>query len=117
MKFFLPLFLAFLIPLSSCKKNGKDSPPYSEDRFVNLYADLMVLREEGIMNDVDSATHRKKTDSLYHFYEIDSVQLRNEIGTYNKEATRWKDFFEKVSRRLETLKQTTGEPGANAPLR
>jgi hypothetical protein len=96
--FFADIKLLFLIllvfSLSSCKSNSK----IDEQVFVNLYADLLIAKEMNRGNDSD---YIKVRDSIYAVYKVDHFMVQRTLDYYNSDTEKWKNFFQKVVRRLE----------------
>jgi hypothetical protein len=89
------LFLILLIfSLSSCKSNSK----IDEQVFVNLYADLLIAKE---MNRGNDSNYIKARDSIYAVYKVDHFMVQRTLDYYNSDTEKWKNFFQKVVRRLE----------------
>ena len=78
-----------------------------EERFVNFYADYLVLQEENRNHNLDSLTLHRRLDSLYQAHHFTREQLAATMTEYNKDALRWKEVYEKVVKRLETMQSST----------
>ncbi|MFN4111529.1 MAG: DUF4296 domain-containing protein [Ignavibacteria bacterium] len=87
-------FIFLLISILSCKSNYR----IEENSFVNLYADLLVAKEIYRGND---SGYIKARDSIYTIYDVNHFMVQRTIEYYNSDVEKWKQFFEKVVRRLE----------------
>ncbi|MGB9665420.1 MAG: DUF4296 domain-containing protein [Ignavibacteria bacterium] len=78
----------------SCKSNYR----IEEKDFVNLYADLLILKEMYRGND---SGYIKARDSVYNVYNVNKSMVEKTLEYYNSDSEKWKKFFEKVVKRLE----------------
>lgn len=93
MKKIIFLFLLSLT-LVDCKSNYR----IEENNFVNLYADLLIAKEIHRGND---SGFIKARDSIYASYNVNHFMVEKTLEYYNSDTEKWKQFFEKVVRRLE----------------
>jgi len=91
-KFSLILLLTLIF--FSCKSNYR----IEEKDFVNLYADLLILKEMYRGND---SGYIKARDSVYNVYKVNQFMVNKTLEYYNSDTEKWKRFFEKVVKRLE----------------
>lgn len=87
-------FILLSISILSCKSNYR----IDENNFVNLYADLLVAKEIYRGND---SGYIKARDSIYTVYNVNHFMVQRTLEYYNSDVEKWKQFFEKVVRRLE----------------
>jgi hypothetical protein len=90
----IALILLLSISLFNCKSNYR----IEEKDFVNLYADLLVLKEMYRGNDPGFI---KARDSVYNVYKVNQFMVNKTLEYYNSDTEKWKKFFEKVVKRLE----------------
>ena len=90
----ISLILLLSISLFNCKSNYR----IEEKDFVNLYADLLVLKEMYRGND---SGFIKARDSVYNVYKVNHFMVNKTLEYYNSDTEKWKKFFEKVVKRLE----------------
>ena len=106
----MKLLLTFVIFCScivcSCTDNSSSVPVIPEDQFVNLYADLLLLKQEGQLIHADSAQMKKRTDSLYTIYHVNNEQVEAALNRYKRSLKDWKELHEKVIKRLESLQSS-----------
>jgi hypothetical protein len=107
------LFLGLMVCVSSCKQSAKSTKPVPEEKFVAFYADLLILENDTAAIKSDPLELRRKTDSLYGLYEIDSVSVRRTMAAYNENNELWQEFIQKVMERLQKLE---GQNGQNVPI-
>lgn len=88
--------LIFLLALFflSCKSNYR----IEEKDFVNLYADLLIVKEMYRGND---SGYIRARDSVYNVYNVNKTMVEKTLEYYNSDSEKWKKFFEKVVKRLE----------------
>jgi len=96
-------FVALL--LCSCSKKQQAASALPEDLFVRFYADKLIIQEESVLLHSDSTTTNHRIDSLYQAYNITSTQVQATIADYKTDVAKWKDFYDKVIQRLESLQQ------------
>ncbi len=100
---FLIIFVLF--SLISCKKESKDSPFQTDSTVVNFYADSTIVYEEMIMGDKDTLKFRHQIDSLRSNYNLTTEKVHLALVSYQKDMLHWRDFYEKVLKRIEYLQQ------------
>lgn len=88
------LLLVISLFLIDCKSNYR----IEEKDFVNLYADLLILKEMYRGND---SGYIKARDSIYSVYKVNQFMVNKTLEYYNSDVEKWKMFFEKVVKRLE----------------
>ncbi len=93
MKKVLPILLIFFISFN-CKSNFR----IEEKKFVNLYADLLILKE---MYRGDDSSYFNARDSLYKSYEVDQFKIDQTLDYYSSDSQKWTEFYRKVIQRLE----------------
>jgi hypothetical protein len=89
----------------SCSKKQPDSTTIPDDTFINLYADLQIIKEETNILAADSIYVNHKTDSIYSAYHVSGKQIESTLQHYKTDLSEWKLFHEKVIKRLETLRK------------
>ncbi len=105
MKYLLFALFFVTIALQSCHNDESVDLPIPENQFVNLYADMLIIREEAHFSLSDSLTTKLRIDSLYASYHVTDKQAEIAIQYYKKDLHRWKQFYENVIRRLDSLQQ------------
>ena len=100
-------YIILITPLLilSCKNNDSKGLPIPEEQFVNLYAEMLVLREENSLSQTDSSRMKRSLDSLYANYQTTPSEFDSSLQYYRKDLARWKKLYEDVSNRLETIQQ------------
>lgn len=104
MQLLVSIFI-FAIIGNGCTQQQAKTSPIPEPIFVQLYADRMVLHEEGKIQDVDSLSQERHVDSVYRYYNVDRVQFQQTIEFYKQDLHRWKSLHDLVAKRLEELQQ------------
>jgi hypothetical protein len=111
--FALSLSLAGVsLAVLSCSNPRPRSRAIPEERLVELYANVLVVREEGRVRGSDTLAVSKRTDSLCAAYGLTRVQLQTELGSERSDLAGWKEFYEKVIRRLEQLQREDRSRGS-----
>lgn len=87
----------------SCSNPRPRAPAIPEERFVDFYARLLIVQEEGKLKRVDPATASVATDSLYSGFGLTRDRVRTELEYYRDDLARWRGLFENVIHRLEQL--------------
>src|SRR5213594_2475428 len=105
MRYSIGLLLFSTFFLIVCTNKNERIPPIPEESFINLYADLLVIREESILAQADSIQERRQFDSLYASYHVTSEQFDLTLADRKKDLAKWREFYEKVSKRLESLQR------------
>jgi hypothetical protein len=96
------LFL-LLILFSSCSRNNTGEQAIPEEKFVKFYSDLLILENEIKPAKPDTVAFKRRIDSLYRAYNIDSAAVNKTIKYYSDDITRWKTFYEKVTLNLQVI--------------
>ena len=97
--FFLILSQAFILSLlSGCSKNNI----INEDKFVRVYADLII--QQDTLNTLNYKTDTVKI-KIFKKYNITAKDYKNTIAYYNHDPGKWEKFFEKVTAYVEELKK------------
>lgn len=110
-------FYVILLITTSLLTNCTDEPAPEDhtiphETFIKLYIDLLIAGESGFLSSSDSlkAQPAKKTiDSLYTHYGVTERQVRQTIEAYNRNLNQWKEFYEEVTKRLETMQREERE--------
>jgi len=87
-----------------------------EDTFVRFYADKLIMKEENVLLHSDSSTVQRRMDSLYQAYHTTPAQVQATVSDYKTDVMKWRDFYQKVDRRLDTLQRQASnhKTGENA---
>ncbi len=91
--------------LCSCSKKQAGGEVMAEDAFVKFYADKLVMKEESVLLHPDSSTMQRRMDSLYQVYHTTPAQIQATVSDYRTDVMRWKDFYQKLEWRLDTLQR------------
>jgi hypothetical protein len=97
-------FLACLL-LSCNEKRPQPSTAPPDSAFVRYYADRMILEEENRIAKADSLTAGRLRDSLNLVYGLTEAAAREKLDSYKSDIKNWKQFFDRVTKRLEILQQ------------
>lgn len=89
----------------ACGNNDSKGRPIPEEQFINLYADVLVLKEEHSLSRSDSIRMNDRLDSLYANYRTTPSEFDSTLQYYRKDLGRWKKLYEGVTKRLETIQQ------------
>lgn len=102
LKTFSIIIIIFLI---SCSEKKTTSNLLPDSTIVNFQADLMIVQEENQFLRSDSLVRHQRMDSLYTHYNITKEQVEETLDFYRKDINRWKQFYESVMHRLESLQR------------
>ncbi|MCX8057131.1 MAG: DUF4296 domain-containing protein [Ignavibacteria bacterium] len=91
-------YYIFLIVVLFLSFNCKSNIRIEEENFVQIYADLLIAKEIYRGNDT---AFIKARDSIYNKYNVNNFMVQKTLEYYNSDTEKWKQFFEKVIRRLE----------------
>jgi hypothetical protein len=112
MKSLLTIPILLLLLFSSCNRNDTSAQEIPEEKFVRFYSDLLILENEIKPAKPDTIAFKRRIDSLYHAYNIDSAAVDKTIKYYNGDIARWKGFYEKVTLNLQIIsKMDTTQKG------
>lgn len=81
----------------SCGDGGR----ISEDKFVDLYTDIVIAQESGRSSYEEMREVRLE---LYKKYNITEDEYKLTLDYYNQDPRRWKEFFDKVIAKVEKMK-------------
>jgi hypothetical protein len=76
-----------------------------ENKFVKVYSDL-VIAQDTIPN--NPSTFNSEKQKIFARYNVSSEEYKNTIEYYNQNYEKWKDFFDKVTTHIQSLKE--GKP-------
>jgi hypothetical protein len=103
----LNLFMLVVVGaiLCSCSKKQAGADVIPEETFVRFYADKLIMKEECVLLHSDSSTVQHRMDSLYQAYHTTPAQVQATVSDYKTDVMRWRDFYQKVDMRLDTLQR------------
>jgi hypothetical protein len=87
----------------SCGDNDSKEQTIPEPQFINLYADVLILKEEVSLSRSDSLHLKRGLDSLYENYHTSRSEFEATLLYYKKDLPRWKRFYEDVTKRLDSV--------------
>lgn len=104
----------------SCLSCRRTEPPFPaggkpDERFVELYARMLIAREECALAARDSGSVRHLEDSLFASFGMTRNRFEDTLGQYRKDPAGWKDLLERVSHRLEALQREQVPEGKPRP--
>ena len=103
MKFIRYEVLITFVLVLSCRNNNASKLSIPEEQFINLYADMLILREDENLSQADSLQRKRALDSLYASYKVSPSQFDASLQFYKNDLSRWKSFYEEVTQRLEAV--------------
>lgn len=77
-----------------------------ESTFVQIYSELLISKEK---YRGDTKSFIADRDKIYKSYNVDRTKVDATLEYYNSDPERWKVFFEKVLKNLESI-QLTASP-------
>jgi len=95
--------LTVIISLCSCSTKRESIPGIPEETFINLYSDLLIIREDATLRAIQSGEKQSAIDSIYQNYGVTEAIVQSRIDHYKRNLSNWKEFHEKVTKRLELL--------------
>ncbi|MDI6766625.1 MAG: hypothetical protein QME52_07370 [Bacteroidota bacterium] len=95
-------FIFSCLIFQACSKNHSDSNELPDSIIVNFQANLLIIQEENRLMGNDS-TLKHRIDSLYHYYQVTEQEVENTIHYLKSDLNIWRDFNEKMVKRLEYL--------------
>jgi len=102
MKFLLSIFLFVTMFAIGCNS----SKIIDESTFVQIYSELLISKEK---YRGDTKSFIADRDKIYKSYNVDRTKVDATLEYYNSDPERWKVFFEKVLKNLESI-QLTASP-------
>jgi len=103
MRTFVLLSVILVLVLCACSKRHGSGDVVDEETFVNYYSDRLVVIEENNLAHSDSLNSRHRLDSLLEAYQITPAQLQATITSYRGDIEKWKEFYDRVNKRLDSL--------------
>jgi hypothetical protein len=102
----LVLGATLLLLIAGCAAPGGGHHPATADSlFVNFYADRLILTEEDNILRRDSSARENRLDSLRRVYHFSQAEVETTTASLQKDPGDWKEFYDRVVRRLEHLQQ------------
>ena len=92
------LIAASLIFLFHCRKDSKPDFPTEQETFVNVYIDLLQLRESFPEDHPDLLDSTRKILQEHHFTK---EKYEQSLAFFNEEPERWEAFYQEVLKRLK----------------
>lgn len=77
----------------------------SEDKFIQVYADFLILKEKAALSQIDSTTFYIRVDSLYSQHNVTTEQMQITLKTYAENIEKWQALHQKVIKRLEEIQR------------
>jgi hypothetical protein len=78
-----------------------------EATLVEVYADKLILQEEAKLAGLDSAATDRRLDSLYRAHRLTRPDVDSALARSARDLPAWKQFYEKVVKRLEERTRQT----------
>ncbi|HYQ87938.1 MAG TPA: hypothetical protein VES59_11910 [Bacteroidota bacterium] len=88
--------------LVSCSTGSVPPPPIPEESFIEVYAQLLVAREEARLLRSDSLAAASRLDTLYRNFGFTREQVEAALRYYENDLPRWSKMLDRIIRRLET---------------
>jgi hypothetical protein len=98
------VLVAALAALSSCSRGPASAAGIPGEKFVRLYADLLIAREERALRGL-SVTDSTARDSVCRAYGVTPADVAATLEQYKGSLASWKEFHVSVTKRLEALQQ------------
>jgi hypothetical protein len=96
--FFFCLLLAYL---AGCSKQEKTATPISREKFIEIYARMLIIGEETKSN---SQGGKEKIQNLLKQHEVTEETLKTTVAAFNKHPEEWKEIYKEVIQRLERMR-------------
>lgn len=115
MEYRITLIILLFTGLFGCGK--RLSSEISLDKFAAIYIDLKLSNASTQSADSLMKTSDKEIlNRILQKHNVTPEQIQMTIDNYNKDAAKWKEFYENVSKRLmELKKKRTAEEKINPP--
>jgi hypothetical protein len=94
------LVLLLTVLLWGCSRDNQPQGILDEERFETIYIALLDSAQQVRATAVDSGAHPVALRILER-YGATVEQFKATVAYYNSDTERWKDFFQRVIRRLE----------------
>ena len=115
MAYKITLIILLFAGIFGCgKRLSSDIPP---EKFAAIYIDLKLSKASIPNADSLMKTPDKEfLNSILKKHDVTPEQIRMTVDSYNKDVSKWKEFYEHVSKRLvEIKKERTGKEKINPP--
>ena len=94
------------IILTGCNAGPeKKLPP--DPKFVNFYADLLLVSNDTSAVIRDTVLFKKRVDSVYSAYGYDTTKVKQFVEDYTQTPERWQEFYTQVIARLKVVGGTS----------
>ncbi|MBT8379865.1 MAG: DUF4296 domain-containing protein [Ignavibacteria bacterium] len=98
-------FLIFPISTLLLLTNCSDKAPIEEEKFIQVYVDLLILQDTTATNDTNLTSLKGIVLSKHN---VTAEDYKNTIDYYNSSPKKWEEFFNKATAYVEKLKQEAG---------
>jgi hypothetical protein len=96
------IIIVIAIVYIGCEK--KSSETISPEKFASIYVDVRLSGAwETNIDSLLITTNREKTDSILARHGVTIEKIKSTIDTYNKDVSKWKEFYDVVIRKLTEL--------------
>lgn len=109
MKTHILLLSACSLLLLSCGDSHPSEGVIPRERFVRLYADVLIAKEIAVLAHEDSLTASGRVDSLCRNYQVTRGQYETTLHYFRAELPRWKLLYEDVAKRLDSIRLGQGQ--------
>ncbi len=102
------LFLSILLLSISCNKKSEKSLTPSQEKILNVYIELAVLREKYTLTDsvfIDSSK------IIFKKYGLSQKLFKEAISEFRKKPEQWEIFFNQVLKQMPKKKRASANPG------
>lgn len=82
----------------------EEKPPITEEKFVQIYANLVSVPDSISVDSLMFAEYKKKVFSDFGYSEKEYEQT---VKFYNQTPEKWEEFFKKVIKYIESTDDTS----------
>ncbi|MCC6397178.1 MAG: DUF4296 domain-containing protein [Bacteroidetes bacterium] len=100
MRYVFPLLLAMLF-LTSCDAGRRPAGVLDQERFVAVYCDLLQQTLRSRNTRADPSTAAANAQAVLDSAGVSRDSYQATYRWYNEDVTRWKAFWEEVTKELE----------------
>lgn len=94
------LLTILLVTLLACSRKDSSPRPISDERFENVYLDLLDSMQTAQAAALDSLP-TPVAERILKRHNVTLDEFKATVASYNAAAQKWKDFYEHVAAKME----------------
>lgn len=106
------LLIILLVTLLACSRKDFSTRPISDERFEDLYIELLDSMHTTQPATLDSLPD-PVSERILQRHNVSLEEFKATVAFYNAETRKWKDFYEHVAAKME--QRTERKPATSTP--